>query len=97
MPPIRSSISKRYTLLATSISLNKEIISPYSRYIKEGLVYIIITDPFSRQPFFYIKCTKLNTYILYNMRLVPLNKYRFFLLYALLYLLKSLASLINLP
>ena len=48
MPPIRSSASKRCAFLATSISLDGEIISPYSYYIKKGLVYIIITDPFSR-------------------------------------------------
>ena len=75
MPPIRLSISKRCTLLATSISLNREIISPYSYYAKKGLVYITIIDPFSRQPFSYIKYTKLNTCMLYNMRLVSLNKY----------------------
>ena len=48
MPPIRSSVSKRYTLLTISISLDREIISPYSYYIKKGLIYIIIIDPFSR-------------------------------------------------
>ena len=48
MPPIRLFISKRRTLLAASISLNKEIISPCSHYIKKGLVYITITDRFSR-------------------------------------------------
>ena len=69
---------KRRTLLAISISLNGEIISLYSYYIKKELVYIIITDPFSRQPFFYTKYTKSNIYILYNMRLVSLNKYAFF-------------------
>ena len=77
MPPIKLSISKRYALLAASISLNREIISPYSYYIKKGLVYIIIIDPFSRQPFFYAEYTKLNTYILCDMRLVSLNKYAF--------------------
>ena len=77
MPPIRLSASKRHALLTASIFLNREIISPYSYYIKKGLVCIIITDPFSRQPSFYTKCTKLNTYILYNMRLVSLNKYLF--------------------
>ena len=61
MPLIRSSVSKRYTLLTASISLDGEIMSPYSYYIKKGLVYIIIINPFSRQPFSYIKCTKLNT------------------------------------
>ena len=47
IPPIRLSTSKRYTLLATSISLNEEIISPYSYYAKKGLVYIIIINLFS--------------------------------------------------
>ena len=42
MPPIRSSASKRCTLLAISISFNGEIISLYSCYVKKGLVYIII-------------------------------------------------------
>ena len=74
IPFIKLSISKHRALLATSISLNKEIISPYSYYIKKGLVYIIITDSFNRQSSSYTKCTKLNTYILYNMRLVSFNK-----------------------
>ena len=77
MPPIRLSAFKCCILLAISISLNKEIMSPYSYYIKKGLIYIIITDPFSRQSSFYTKCTKLNIYILYNVRLVSLNKYTF--------------------
>ena len=68
---------KRCTLLTIFISLNKEIISPYSYYIKKGLVYIIIINPSSCQPFFYTKYTKLNTYALYNMRLISLNKYTF--------------------
>ena len=71
------SASERYTLLAISISLNKEIISPYSYYAKKGLVYITIINPFGRQPSYYIKYTKLNTYVLCDMRLVSLNKYTF--------------------
>ena len=77
MPPIRSSTSKRCTLLTTSIFLNEEIISPYSHYAKKGLVYIAIIDPFSCQPSFYIECIKLNTYILCDMCLVSFNKYIF--------------------
>ena len=77
MPFIRSSMSKCRTFLTISISLNREIIRPYSYYVKKGLVYIIITNPFSCQPFFYTKYTKLNTYILYNMRSVSFNKYAF--------------------
>ena len=85
-------MSKRCAFLAISISLNGKIISPYSRYIKKGLVYIAIINFFSRQPSFYTKCTKLNTSMLCNVRLVSFNNF-FFLLYASLYSLKSLTSL----
>ena len=44
MPFIRLSALEHRALLTTSISLNREIISPYSRYMKKGLVYIIIMD-----------------------------------------------------
>ena len=77
MPFIKLSALKYYALLTTSISLNGEIISPYSCYTKKGLVYIIIISPSSRQPAFYSKCTKAKTYLLYDVRLVPLNKYKF--------------------
>ena len=77
IPFIRLFASKRCTLLTTTISLDGEIISPYSYYMKKGLMYIIITDFFSRQPFSYTKCTKLNTCILCDMRLISLNKYMF--------------------
>ena len=46
----------------------------YSYYILKGLVYIVIADPSSHQPSSYSKCTKLNTCLLYNIRLVSLNK-----------------------
>ena len=78
MPPIRLSTLEYCTLLASSISLNKEIISPCSRYTKKGLVYVIIISLTNYQPSFYFKCTKANTRLLYNMRSVPLNKYIFF-------------------
>ena len=80
MPSIRSLASVCYILLTASISLNGEIISPYSYYIKKGLVYIIITTFFSYQPSSYFKCTKANTYFLCNVRSVSINKYtsRFF-------------------
>ena len=77
MPLIRSLVSVHYILLAASISLNSEIISPYSRCAKKGLVYITITALFSRQPSSYFKCTKANTCSLYNMRSVSTNKYIF--------------------
>ena len=75
--PIRSSASKRCALFTTSISLDGEIMSPCSYYTKKGLVYIAITDFFSRQPSSYTECTKSNTYISCDMHLVSLNKYTF--------------------
>ena len=77
MPPIRSLASVYYALLAISISLNGEIMSPYSYYTKKGLVYITITAFFSCQPSSYSKCTKANTCFLCNMCLVFTNKYMF--------------------
>ena len=77
MPFIRLSASKRCTLLAISISLDGEIISPYSRYAKKGLIYIIIISPANYQPSSYFKYTKANTHLLCDMRLVFFNKYRF--------------------
>jgi hypothetical protein len=47
----------------------------YSRYIEKGLVYITIITPFSQQPFFYSKYTKLNIYLSYNIRLISKDKY----------------------
>ena len=77
MPFIRSLAFVRYILLATLIFLNSEIISPYSHYIKKGLVYITIIAFFSCQPSSYFKYTKANTYFLYNIYLVSTNKYIF--------------------
>ena len=74
MPFIRSLASIHHVLLAVSISLNSEIISPCSYYIKKGLVYIAIITPFSYQPSFYSECIKANTCSLYNIRLVSTNK-----------------------
>ena len=76
MPFIKFSAFKRRALLATSISFNGEIISPCSRYIKKGLVYIVIISLFSCQSFSYFKYTKANIYLLYNVRSVSFNKYR---------------------
>ena len=77
MPPIRSLVSIYCVLLTASISLNSEIISPYSHYAKKGLLYIIIIALFSCQPSSYFKCIKANTCFLYNIRLVSTNKYTF--------------------
>ena len=77
MPFIRFLISIYCILLTTSISLNGEIINPYSYYMKKGLVYITIITSFSCQPFSYSKCIKANIYSLYNIHLVFTNKYTF--------------------
>ena len=77
MPPIRSSAFIYYVLLTASISLNSEIMSPYSYYVKKGLVCITIIVLFSRQPSSYSKYIKANTYSLYNVRSVSTNKYIF--------------------
>ena len=74
IPLIKSSASIYYALLAVSISLNSEIMSPYSHYIKKGLVYIAIIDLSSCQPSFYLKYIKANAYFLYKMCSVSLNK-----------------------
>ena len=77
MPSIRSLASVHCVLLAISISLDSEIMSPYSYYAKKGLVYVAIIAPSSCQPFFYFKYTKANTCSLYNVRSVSTNKYIF--------------------
>ena len=78
IPAIRLIAFKYYTLFTSSIALNGEIISPCSYCVKKGLVYITITDLSSCQSSSYFKCIKLNTYILYNMHSVSLNKCTFF-------------------
>ena len=47
MPAIRLTASEYYTLFIFSIAFDGEIISPYSCYIKKGLVCVIIADLFS--------------------------------------------------
>ena len=70
MPFIRSLASERraYTL-AVILSLG-EIMPSYSHCKEKKLVYIIIIVPFSYQPSFYSKCTKLNMYLFYSIRSV---------------------------
>ena len=77
MPLIRSLASVCYILLTASISLNSKIISPYSYYVKKGLVYIAIIALFSCQPSSYSKCTKANTCSLCDVHSVSTNKYIF--------------------
>ena len=75
MPPIRFSASKRRVYIILVILLLSKIMPIYSRYTKKKLVYIIIVAPFSRQPFFYFKCTKLNIHLSCNVRSVLDIKY----------------------
>ena len=75
MPPIRSLASKHYTYTVAVILLLSKIM-PSCSYCKEKkLVYITIIAPFSRQPSSYIKYTKLNIHLSYNIRLVSDAKY----------------------
>ena len=70
MPFIRSLVSKRRTCIVAVILLFGKIMLTYSYCAEKKLVYIIITALFSRQPFSYIKCIKLNMYLSYNVRSV---------------------------
>ena len=90
MPPIRSLASAYYTLLAIFISLHGEIMSPYSYYKKKKLVYIIITALSNHQPSFCFKYTKANIHFLYNIHLIPINKYTFSIFSCLVVFLHSL-------
>ena len=74
MPFIKFLVFKYYALLTISISLNSEIISPYSYCVKKGLIYITITAPFNHQPVSCLKYTKVNTYSSYHVCLVSINK-----------------------
>ena len=77
MPPIRSLVSKRRAYTVAVILLLSEIMPSYSYYKEKKLVYIAIIASFNCQPFFYIKYTKLNIYLSYNIRLVFNTKYIF--------------------
>jgi hypothetical protein len=81
MPFIRFTASEYCTLLTISISLNREIISPCSRCVKKGLIYIVLASLFRRQPSFYLECTKANTQVSYNICSIPLNECTCFTIY----------------
>ena len=63
----------------------------YSCCEKKKLVYIIIIAPFSYQPSFYIKYTKLNMYLFCNVRSVSDAEY----IFAFLCDIYSLSQLLN--
>ena len=70
MPPIRSLASKRRAYTVAVILLLSEIMPSYSCCDEKKLVYIVIVAPFSRQPSFCVKCTKLNMRSSCNVKLV---------------------------
>ena len=81
MPSIKSLVFKRRAYAVAVILFFGKIMPSCSCYEEKKLVYIIIAAPFSRQPFFYIKCTKLNIYLSYNIRSVSNTEYIFIFLY----------------
>ena len=91
MPPIRSLAFKYHIYIVAVILLLSEIIPSCSYYKEKKLVYIIITAPFSCQPSFYIKYTKLNIYLSCNVKSVSNAEYIFIFLYNI----HSLSQLLN--
>ena len=84
MPFIKSLVSKRrFRLVSLILSLGEIILSCFY-CIEKRLSYIAISAPFSRQPSFCVKYTKLNMYSSYDVRLVSNTKYvylmRFYIL-----------------
>ena len=77
IPKVSSSLyTQRYAYTITAIlSLGEIMLSPCSRCAKEGLVYITLASPLSRQPFFYLECTKANIYLSYDVRSSTNAKY----------------------
>ena len=74
MPPSIASVCR--TILITLILLVGEVMPSCSRYIKKGLVYIIIAAPSSHQPFFYAKYIKANMCLSYNVCYISNAKYK---------------------
>ena len=77
MPVIKLITSERCALFISSIALDGEIMSPCSCYVKKGLVCVAITEFSNYQPSSCSKCTKSNTCILCDVRLVSFNKCTF--------------------
>jgi len=61
-------------MVALILSLSKVILL-YSYCAKEGLVYVTIAAPSSRQPSFYSKCTQLNIRLSYDVRSISNIEY----------------------
>ena len=87
MPFIRFSAFKRRSRLVLLILSLGEIMLLCSYCVEKRLSYIVILAPSGRQPSFYIKCTKLNMCLSYNVRLVSNAKCIYFMHF---YILQSL-------
>ena len=72
---IRFLASKCRACTIAVILLFGKIMPIYSYCTEKKLVYITIIALFGHQPSFYIKCTKLNMCLSYNVRLVSDAKY----------------------
>ena len=70
MPLVRSLASKRCAYVVAVILLLSKIMPIYSCCVLKGLVCIIIIALLGCQSSFYIKYTKLNIYLSYDVRLV---------------------------
>ena len=77
MPFVRFSASKRRAYVVAVIFLFSKIMPTYSYCVLKGLVYIAIIALLGHQPSSYIKCTKLNICLSYNVRLVSNAKYMY--------------------
>ena len=75
MPFIRFLASKRCTYIISVILLLGEIMPICLHCIKKKLVCIAIVAPSSCQPSFYLKYTKLNIHLSYNVKSVLDTKY----------------------
>ena len=85
MPPVRSLASKHRTYIVVMILLFSEIMPIYSYYTKKKLIYVIIIAPFSYQPSFYSKCTKLNMRLSYDIQSASDIEYVFLFILSLSY------------
>ena len=75
MPFIRSLVFKRCTHIVLVILLLSKIMPMCSRCTEKKLVCVIIIAPFSYQPSSYLKYTKLNMYLSYNIKSVSDTEY----------------------
>ena len=84
MPPIRSLASKRRTYTVAVILLLSEIMPSCSCCEEKKLVCVTIMAPFSCQPSFCVKCTKLNMCLSCNIKSMSNAKYVWFAYFIIL-------------